>query len=533
MLILVFGTVYLQGLGRFSLMEPDEGRYAEIPREMLELSDFITPHLNYVNYFEKPPLLYWLNALSMKLFGINEWAARFPSALSGLCTILFVYYLGRQLFGRRQGMLASLVLGSCTGFMVQSRIITTDVLLTFCLTVALGCFIMAVTSTTRRSIHLILFYVFIGLSILTKGLIGLVFPIAIASLFICSTRHWHILKEMHLPAGVGIILLVSAPWFLLVSQRYPEFLHFFFVHEHFERFLSTVHRRYQPFWFFIPILLAGMLPWSIMIPVAVQHAWRQRTGSVGEARLYLLLWLAFILVFFSVSKSKLIPYILPIYPAAALLLGEMLAVYYEEMKTGIRLALYSMGVVMMLTGIIVFLAPGYVPDQVLTIPAGIFIGLLLFMQGAIAYWCAIRRDFALFFSGVLITALLIMTVGLPMVVEKIAVIRSLKPLGEQIRQLASPDAIIVSQGLRQGLSFYARRRIVILENPGEAAFGFKHGRHENWLISRSRFHELWDSEKPVFAVVRHNDIELIAKTAKTKHRLLLDNGKFKLITNTQ
>src|ERR1039457_495105 len=142
LLIVVFGVAFFQSLGRLPLMEPDEGRYAEIPREMLELSDFITPHLNYVKYFEKPPLHYWLTALSMATFGQNEFAARFVGALMGLLTLLLTYHVGRKLFDRRSGFLAALILGCCSGFMVQARLNIIDMTLTCTLSATLAFFIV-------------------------------------------------------------------------------------------------------------------------------------------------------------------------------------------------------------------------------------------------------------------------------------------------------------------------------------------------------------------------------------------------------
>src|SRR5512138_1896661 len=143
-LAITFGVLCFQFLGKFPLMEPDEGRYSEIPREMLEKMDFITPTLNYVKYFEKPPLLYWLNALSFSIFGQNEFAARVPCALAGLLTILFTYWLGRELLGRRVGLLAAVFVGASGGFIALARIALTDMPLTFCITLTLGSFILAV-----------------------------------------------------------------------------------------------------------------------------------------------------------------------------------------------------------------------------------------------------------------------------------------------------------------------------------------------------------------------------------------------------
>src|SRR5512133_401825 len=149
-LTIIFGFAFFQFLGHFPLIEPDEGRYSEIPREMLENGDFITPLLNYVKYFEKPPFHYWLTSLSFSLFGQNEFAARFPGAFCGFVTVLFTYWLGRCLFERRVGLLAALILGSSGGFLAQARINLTDMTLTCCLTFSLGCFLLAVKSSGRQ-----------------------------------------------------------------------------------------------------------------------------------------------------------------------------------------------------------------------------------------------------------------------------------------------------------------------------------------------------------------------------------------------
>ena len=338
LLALILGIPFFQYLGGLPLIDPDEGRYAEIPREMLERGDLITPTLNYVKYFEKPPLLYWINAASLKIFGQNEFAARFPSALCGLLTVLATYVIARQLYGRRAALISALILGTSAGFVLQSRIILTDMLLTFCLTAALGSFIVAAGREGRRSRALpwYLFYLFCALATLAKGLIGMVFPAGIIFFYLLLSRRWNLLREMRLVPGLLLFLAVAAPWFVAVSLRNPEFARFFFIHEHFERFTSTVHRRNQPFWFFVPVLLGTMLPWSFFIPGALVRAWRDRHHEDGRAGMYLLIWTALIFLFFSKSNSKLIPYILPIFPPLAILIGHRIDVLADgrgrEMK---------------------------------------------------------------------------------------------------------------------------------------------------------------------------------------------------------
>jgi len=352
-LAVVLGIPFFQYLGGLPLIDPDEGRYAEIPREMLQRGDLITPTLNYVKYFEKPPLLYWINAASLKLFGLNEFGARFPSALSGLLTVLATYVIGRQLYGRRAALISALILGTSAGFVLQSRIILTDMLLTFCLTAALGAFIVAAGREGRRSRALpwYLFYLFCALATLAKGLIGMVFPAGIVFFYLLLGRRWRLLSDMRLVSGLLLFLAVAAPWFVAVSLRNPEFARFFFIHEHFERFTSAVHGRYQPFWFFLPVLLGTMLPWSFFIPGALVRAWRDRNHEEGRAGLYLLIWAALIFLFFSKSNSKLIPYILPTFPPLALLVGHRIDLVLDGRGRNVKVAALMLGSGLFIVGI--------------------------------------------------------------------------------------------------------------------------------------------------------------------------------------
>ncbi len=531
-LTLLFGTVYLQFLGRIPFLEPDEGRYAEIPREMLESGDFITPYLNYVKYFEKPPLIYWLNALSMKLFGQNEFAARLPSALCGILTILFIYHLGRTLFGRRQGMAAALILGSSAGFMIQNRMILTDIPLTFCLTTALGCFILAGREGEPRSgTYYHLFYLFAALAVLAKGLIGMVLPGGVIFFHLLLTRRWRLLREMRLPTGLLLFLLVGAPWFILVSLKNPEFARFFFIHEHFERFLTKVHGRYQPFWFFIPILLVGMLPWSLLIPASLRGVWKKRRESGGESRLYLAIWFILIFLFFSKSNSKLIPYILPVYPAAALLMGDMIIRILDGERHHCRLSVRIMAGVMMIVGIAGVTAPSFVPDQILTTIAGAFMGALFFLQGVIALLADRRKDPVILVTGVTGIALLMMLAGPPLVLEKVAEHKQLKSFGELLLRRAPPDAVVVSEGVLQGLSFYAKRRVVLLGGVGELEFGSRLGDQNGWFLEYPGLAVLWDSAKPVYLVINKKKLPELKSKVRNPVTILGENGKQLLVRN--
>ncbi|HEY6007474.1 MAG TPA: glycosyltransferase family 39 protein, partial [Geobacteraceae bacterium] len=474
LLLIVLSVPFFLLLGRLPLIEPDEGRYAEIPREMLLRGDFITPCLNYVKYFEKPPLHYWLNAISMSLFGENEFAARFPGTLLGLATVLLTYHVGRRLFDRRTGLFAALVLGTSAGFLVQARLNFTDMTLTFCLSAALGCFALASREEEpRQGFYYYLFYVFAALAVLAKGLIGIVLPGGIIFVYLLCSRRWQLLRLMRLASGIPLFLLVAAPWFILVSLHNPEFARFFFIHEHFERFLTKVHGRYQPFWFFVPVLIGCLFPWSFFLPAAVTGIWRQRASRVGDSRLYLFIWAIIIFLFFSKSNSKLIPYILPVFPAVALLLGKAFADLMEAPPRLLRILATVVAGVLLAAGAGMTLYPHLAARPAVTATTGAIIGILFFAEGAAALLSLRRSDVARFFAVLCLFSYLTGIAGILLVMPGVAEKKNTKGFGLIIRQLAPPEAVVATFGFEQGLSFYAQRRIMVIGDRGELEFGSK------------------------------------------------------------
>ena len=531
-LLLVFGVAFFQFLGRIPLIEPDEGRYAEIPREMLERGDFITPYLNYVKYFEKPPLHYWLNALSFTLFGENEFAARFPGALMGLLTVLLTYHVGRQLFGRREGLLAALILGTSTGFLVQARINITDMTLTFCLAACLASFILAVRAEERRKgLYYHLFYVFAALAVLAKGLIGIVLPGAIIFCYLLFTGRWRLLQEVRLSTGIPLFLLVGAPWFILVSLRNPEFARFFFIHEHFERFLTKVHGRYQPFWFFIPVLAGTMLPWSFFIPAAMKGLWRERKTPEGDCRLYLAIWAVLIFLFFSKSNSKLVPYILPLFPPLALLMGSSYGRFADAMTRPLKIEGYAVAGVLTILGAGVICYPHLAPRPGLSVAAGAVIGGIFLCEGIVTLRNAFREAAVPLFAGLILCSYIVGIAGPPLVLAGVAEKKSLRELGLIVREQAGNDAVVASFGLQQGLSFYARKRVVIVGGMGEAEFGSRQGDQSAWFLDLQRFGRLWDSPTPVFVLLSADELTTLQGIVGTPPRVVAQKGRKILISN--
>ncbi len=532
LLSVVFGTVFFQFLWKLPLMEPDEGRYAEIPREMLERGDFITPMLNYVKYFEKPPLHYWLNALSMTVFGENEFAVRFPGALCGLLTVLFTYHAGRKLFGRREGLLTAIILGSSTGFLVQGRMNLTDMTLTFCMTVSIGCFLLASRPDERnKGLYYYLFYLFAALAVLAKGLIGLVLPGGVIFLFLVICRRWPLLKEMRLPTGLLLFLAVAAPWFVVVSLRNPEFAQFFFIHEHFQRFLSKVHGRYQPAWFFIPILLLTMLPWSFFVPQALIRAWRERKEKGGDLLVYLIVWAGFIFLFFSKSNSKLIPYILPVFAPLALLVGLLFSRGMDDETMPRRTGLLAASILCILgCGAIAY---PFVDAQPFVSPVGGFaVGAVFILEGVLVFIAARRgtalRLFLSLSAGGILLALVAPHAVFPAISQKNA---SSRELCRMVKDAAGSDTVVVSVGYEQGLPFYAGRRVVIAGGMGELEFGANIGDQSAWFIDRPHFTELWDSGRHVIALIKQKELKQLESVAHTPVRVLGEDHRKLLVSN--
>ena len=310
------------------LANPDEGRYSEISREMAVNGDWVTPRLNDLKYFEKPPLQYWATALAFKAFGVHEWSARLYVTLCAYAILAAVAFTASRLGTREDAVAATLALLASPYFLGLSGAVTLDMGLTLWLTVALCAWLLAEderTAAPRRRRWMLAMWAAMALAVLSKGLVGVVIPGAALGLLCLVRRDASPLARLEWARGVPLFLVITVPWFVVVSLRNPEFAHFFFVHEHFQRFLTTSHRRVEPWWYFAPIVLLGFLPLAGALPAALARGWK--SGAQG-ARL-LVAWSVFVVVFFSASGSKLPAYVLPAFPALALLLGPHLARWPE------------------------------------------------------------------------------------------------------------------------------------------------------------------------------------------------------------
>ena len=325
LLLLIYALLWFGTLSYRHLIPSDEGRYAEMAREMLVTGDWVTPRYNGYKYFEKPPLQVWATAAAFQVFGIGDWQARLWTALTGFLTILAIGFTGARIYNARAGWLAAAALASSPMWVISGHFNSLDMGLSAFLVAALCSLLLAQTAHNESSCRHWMWacWIFMALATLSKGVIGAAIPAMVFIAYSISTWDWKIWTRLRLLSGLILFLVITAPWFVLVAQRNPEFLEFFFIHEHLQRFTQDAHSRTGPIYYFIPLLLIGILPWVLQIPGAIAQAWQERRREFSSGWL-LVCWFVVIFAFFSVSRSKLPGYIIPIFPALALLIGNRL-----------------------------------------------------------------------------------------------------------------------------------------------------------------------------------------------------------------
>ncbi len=478
-LVALFAIVWLYVLGIRTLVPPDEGRYAEMAREMWASGDWITTRLNGIKYFEKPPLQTWMNALTFTVFGLGEWQARLWTGLCGLGGVLFTGYAGNRVFGARAGFYAALALGSSLFWVACGQIDSLDMSLSAMMTIALGALLIAqrdgATPAEQRNWMLVC-WAGMALAVLAKGLIGLVLPGAVLVLYSALARDLAIWKRLHLVKGLLLFFAIATPWFVLVALRNPEQPHFFFIHEHFERFFLKEHHREGAWYYFLMLLVPGIMPWLGVLPQALLQGARRAEG-VFQPKLMLLIWFVFITFFFSYSSSKLPGYILPVYPALALLI----ATYLEGASRLNRLIAAGLLILLGVAGLIAVpqmaqMAVRHTAERAMIEahqPWVLTAAIIATAGGALAMLHArqLRRDLTVLTLAIAgFCAVQLILIGF----EPYGKMRAGKELALKIRPELKADTPIYSVGTyEQSMTFYLGRTVTLVDYWDEFTFGLQ------------------------------------------------------------
>lgn len=520
-LMLLLGGLFFILLGTRPLFVPDEGRYAEIAREMVTTGQYITPHLDGIKYFEKPALFYWMCAAAIKAGGTSLWSVRSISALLAILGCLFTYGAARALFDRKTGLLAAMILGTSTLYFVMAHMISLDLPITTFLSATLFSFLIG----WQRADHTTKYWMWLAAAsaacaVLIKGLIGIVFPGLIIGTWLVTTGNIKQIKRLHLGSSLVIFFVLAAPWHILVSLQNPEFSYFYFIEQHFLRYTTMDVGHYQPSWFFIPCLVLGFFPWIGFLPQALVYALPKSWSEfrTKQTEYFLLLWAILIFAFFSFSKSKLIPYIVPVLPPLAILTAHYLR---SNIQAGIKagsivISIFAMIIAYALYHFAFTLElpnPHHAKLFLIAAAACITCGSLL------TTWLAFRTS--RFMLPVLIATTAVFLLSTIAALPSIDT-RTVRPLASIIKPLLDTNSTVITYNqYYQDLPYYLERQVNILNWQNELSYGMKHQAHHEWMIDDQTFWQLWDSDKRIFVVISNEEYEQLKQNHPTKEFYIL------------
>ncbi len=510
-----------------SFLDPDEGLYGAIGQEMLTGGEWVIPHLNGLPYLEKPPLYFWLTALTIWLVGPSEWAVRVWSALAGLGTILLAWRIGRRLYGSTSGLLAGLALATSVGYALYVRKASSDLLFVFCLTLAVYGFVRDVERPERGRTRFLLLYLGAALGLLTKGLIGVVFPLLIVGLSLAWVRRLS-LRELNLARGLALFAAVALPWHLIAAWRAPSLFWFYLVDNQVLRFLNLRGLQEDD----VPISTLGFLlasflwcfPWGVF----VLGRPAPDPSPVARWRPVVVIWALVVAGFFVLSRSKLEYYALPALPAVAILAGGAWA-GGRDIGRWLRVGLVGCGAV---GGWMLWAGVGLTPAQALNglaelnvyyrilrdqgqpfpfaspRPFGVLLqGLGLALLGgwglATFLWMRGRR------GGAFVTLLGMAGVIAGLIVQLLHVVEphhSAKAVSQAITAKAGPGDLVVHEGSLEysaALPFYTGRRIVIVNGArGDLEFASRLPEARDVFLDTQGLVRVWESPARVFLVTQ-------------------------------
>ncbi|HLZ51888.1 MAG TPA: glycosyltransferase family 39 protein [Candidatus Acidoferrum sp.] len=472
--LLIVATLYVcyfSHLGALGFLGPDEPRYAWIARDMAETGDWITPRLYGKPWFEKPPLFYWGAAICFKLFGVSETAARLPSAISALLATLALAWLAWRLYGGETARWTLLLLPTTIGMIGFSHAAATDMPFSGMLTIAMVCaaVVLRLAPSEARGTNppstnlstlwaaLVLFGFFLGLAVLAKGPAGIILCGGAVFFWALFTKRWPDAFRLLHPAAIAAFCVTALPWYILCARRNPDFFRVFIIEHNFKRYLTPEFQHIQPFWFYIPVLLVALLPWtaSSIRLVAVPYQMWKLAKRPTLSGLFFMFWAAFTIVFFSLSKSKLPGYILPAVPPVGLFLARGVSVRILNAVPGDRGMRIAVGLSLIALGIFGALQVERIPliSPSLIIAAG---GIPILIMANL------RRGLALSVCALLLAIALALTGNTREVLDQRYSARDAPKAARIIWNAYSPEessTYRLTRSFQYGLNFYLHREL--------------------------------------------------------------------------
>jgi 4-amino-4-deoxy-L-arabinose transferase-like glycosyltransferase len=507
-------VLFFTGLGIRPLWNQDEGMHAGTSMDMLRSGDWITPTMNGEVFFDKPAFHNWLVAVAILVLGPTELAARLPNAVMGLATVVLTFLIGRRMFGTRAAFLSSVALATSWQFFILSRTVMHDMTLTFCVTATLGLFYVGASNDYRQRGWFVASAAALGLAVLAKGPAGAVLPGGVVVFYLAFRRELSRIWRMPLVRGILVFLLVTVPWYVAVARANPSFLKYFFVELNFGSFASAKSEHPAPFWYYVPVLLGTFAPWSFFLPVALWRSFRRRAADPHGESLFLLLWIGIYLVFFSMAVSKLATYILPIFPAAALLVGRLWdeLISGRDRKLGRALGWSVLPVAVVFFGLIGLLVVDPQPDYLemyaislvlVTIPLVVSSTVLL-VGGALAFRGRPRWAF----GAVVASSLAMLGLSLGIVVPKMSPFQTSKDVVIRMDALVPAGEPLTMVGKLRDTAFFYTDRLIrqinqrkgrpdLLEHLGKAEAAYCLIDAERWADWGSPGHKVATSGKDV------------------------------------
>ena len=480
--ILIVATLYVcyfSHLGAIGFVGPDEPRYAWIARDMVETGDWVTPRLYGKPWFEKPVLYYWGAALCFKLLGVSEAAARLPSAISALFATLALAWLALRLYGAETARWLLLLLPTTVGMIGFSHAAATDMPFSAMLTIAMVCAAVVLGLTRNENtpilprtpwLALILFGFFLGLAGLAKGPAAIILSGGAVFFWALFTKRWRDAFRLFHPAAIGSFCLTALPWYILCARRNPDFFRIFIIEHNFKRYLTPEFQHIQPFWFYVPVLLVAFLPWTAAI------FWTAMEGSarVAESKkitphtLFLLSWSGFVVLFFSLSQSKLPGYVLPSIPAICLIVTRAWIAMASAYRKSFRFTILTAAVILFLLSVLVRMATPHIfrANEKFGVIASLIIALMgtaNILLGIFYPLCSATDLRKLLAASAFVPILLAVSLTDGLLSSYFRWDPSGRSLSEEIRRNGIPSqellARAMSRGQRYSLSFYLHHEV--------------------------------------------------------------------------